>query len=76
MCYTNNYLGHMAYEKFILIKEYGTDNLHKLELSLKKLKESRLKLNIEKYFFRQTEMECLGFWVTSNGVKPINKKNI
>ena len=47
-----------------------------LELSLKKLKESRLKLNIEKYFFRQTEMECLGFWVTSNGVKPINKKNI
>ena len=26
------------------------------------------------YFFGPTEMEYLGFWVTHNGVKPINKK--
>ena len=40
---------------------------------LNKLKEKGLKCNIENYFFGQTEMEYLGFWVTHNGAKSINK---
>ena len=39
---------------------------------LNKLKEKGIKCNIEKSFFGQTEMEYLGFWVTRDGVKPIN----
>ena len=41
---------------------------------LNKLKEKGLKCIIEKYFFEQTEMKYLGFWVTRIDVKPINKK--
>ena len=41
---------------------------------MNKLKVKGLKYNIEKSFFRQTEIEFLGFWVTRDGVKPINKK--
>ena len=38
------------------------------------MNEKGLKFNIEEYLFVQTEMEYLGLWVTSNGVKPINRK--
>ena len=36
--------------------------------------EKQLKCNIEGYLFGETEMEYFGFWITQNGVKPINKK--
>ena len=55
-------------------KGYWTDHLQKLELNLSKLKEKKLKRNIEKSFFGKTEMEYLGFWVTHDGVKIIDKK--
>ena len=58
----------------ILTKGYWTDNVDKFELTINKLKEIGLKFNIEKSFFRHTEMEYLGFWVTRNDVKPINRK--
>ena len=41
---------------------------------LNKLKGKVLKCNIEKSFLGKTEMEYLGFWVTCDGVKPINRK--
>ena len=41
---------------------------------LNKLKEKGLERNIEESFFRKIEMEYLGFWVTHDGVKPMNKK--
>ena len=41
---------------------------------INKLKVKGLKCNIEKSFFGKTEMEYLGFWVTSDGVKPITRK--
>ena len=41
---------------------------------LDKLKGKGLKCSIETSFFGQTEIEYLGFWVTRNGIKPINKK--
>ena len=47
--------------------------MYKLELTLNKLKGEGFKCNIEKSLFGQTEMEYLGFWVTCDGVKPVNK---
>ena len=41
---------------------------------LNKMKVKGLKCNIEKPFFGNTKMEYLGFWVTHNGIKPINRK--
>ena len=54
----------------ILTKEDCIYHVQKTELTINKLKEKVLKFNIEKYFFGQTEMEYLGFWVTHDGVKP------
>ena len=39
---------------------------------LNKLKGKGFKCNIQKSFFEKTEMKYLGFWVTHDGVKPIN----
>ena len=58
----------------ILTKGYWIDNEKKLELILNNLKGKWLKFNIEKSLFGHIKMEYLGFWVTRNGVKPINKK--
>ena len=38
------------------------------------MKGKGLKCNIEKSLFGQTKMEYLGFWVTRDGIKPINRK--
>ena len=61
------------YDLLILTKGYWTHHVHKLELTLNKLKESGLKCNIEKYFFGQTKIEYLGLWVACDGVKPTDK---
>ena len=37
------------------------------------MKGTFFKYNIEKYFFRQTEMEYLGFWVTCKSTETVNK---
>ena len=58
----------------VLTKGYWKDHVQKLESILNKLKEKLLKCNIEKLFFGQTETEYLDFWVTHDGVKPINGK--
>ena len=57
----------------ILTKGYWTYHIHKLELTLNKLKEKVLKCNIEKSFFGRTKMEYLGLWVTRDIVEPINR---
>ena len=64
------------YEILISTKGDYTDHVHKLEFTLNKLKEKRLKCSIEKSFFGKTEMEYLGFWVTRDRVKPIDKNII
>ena len=61
-------------ELLILTKGYWTYHLQNLELTQNKLKGKGIKCNIEKSLFGQTEMECLVFWVTHNGVKYKNKK--
>ena len=59
-----------------LTKGHWKNHVQKLELNLNKLKGKGLKCNIEKYFFGQTEMEYLVFWVTHDGLKPIDKNTI
>ena len=61
-------------EILILPKRYCTYHLHYLELTRNKLKGKGIKCNIEKSLFGQTNMECLVFWVTRNGVKFMNKR--
>ena len=61
-------------EVLILTRGDWKDNVHKLEWTLNKLKDKGIKCNIEMFFFVQIKMEYLGFWVTRNGIKPINKK--
>ena len=62
------------YGILILTELDWTDNVQNLELTLNKPKEKGLKCNSEKYFFRQTKIEYLGFWVTHDGIKSINIK--
>ena len=61
-------------ELLILAKGYWKDHVHNLELTLNKLKEKVLKCNIENSFSGQTKIEYLGFWVTRDDVKLIDKK--
>ena len=67
------YIHAYTYDLLVLTKEGWIDHVQKSELNLNKLKEKLLKCNIERSFFRKTEMGYLGFWVTCDGVKPNNK---
>ena len=58
----------------VLTKVHCVDHVQKLELTLSKLKGKYLKCNIEKYFFGQTKTEHLGFWVSHDGVKPMDNR--
>ncbi len=40
------------------------DHLEKLERVLARLQEAGLKINANKLFFAQTELEYLGYWIT------------
>ena len=50
------------------------EHLLHLEQVLTHLSEAGLKVNAVKSFFGRTELEYLGYWITQNGVKPLNKK--
>ena len=50
------------------------DQLGKFELTLQNLKDNEIKCYVEKSFFGHTNMEYLGFWVTQNEIRPMNKK--
>ena len=68
--FIRSYIDHLL----ILTKVEWTYHIQKLELTLNKVKVKGLKCNIEKSFFGQIKMEYLVFWVTSYGVKSINRK--
>ena len=65
-----------AYIDDLLITSKGdrSDHFNKLQWVLQKLKDNRLKWNMNKSFSEQTQMEYLGFWVKRNGICPVNKK--
>ena len=60
----------------LLILSNGSyeDHLEKLEQVLGKLKVTGLKINIHKSAFCRQECEYLGYWITHNGIKPLEKK--
>ena len=58
----------------VLTKRNWKYQVQKLETTLNKLKGIGLKYDIEELFFGQTRMEYYGFWVTRDGVKPIDKE--
>jgi hypothetical protein len=41
---------------------------------LSQFNASSLKTNASKSFFARTQLECLGYWITRDGVKSLNKK--
>eukprot|EP00957_Ditylum_brightwellii_P118650 9050479-Ditylum_brightwellii.AAC.1 len=44
------------------------------EEHLEKLEKSGLKVNMNKSFFSQQELENLGYWITQLGIMPLAKK--
>ena len=50
------------------------DHLSKLDEVLKRMREAGLKVNANKSFFCQTQLEYLGYWITREGIQPLPKK--
>ena len=50
------------------------DHLEKLKLILERWKQSGLKVNASKSTFCTDKIEYLGYWITREGVKPLEKK--
>ena len=65
-----------AYLDDILVISKGgwKEHLEHLEKTLQRLAEAGLKVNANKSFFGREETEYLGYWVSKNGVRPLNKK--
>ena len=68
--------GAMAYIADLLVITKGTyeEHLEKLDRVLKKLKKTGLKVNMNKSFFAQQELEYVGYWITQNGIMTLAKK--
>jgi hypothetical protein len=50
------------------------DHLFKLDEVLRRIRQAGLKTNAKKSFFARSELECLGRWVTCEGIQPTPKK--
>ena len=46
------------------------DHLTKLDKVLERIEKSGLKVNANKSFFAQPELEYLGYWITREGMMP------
>jgi len=57
-----------------LTKGGWTDHLDKLKMVLQHILDVGLKINAKKSFFRQTELEYLGFWINRDGICPLTEK--
>jgi len=51
-----------------------TDHLNKLEAIFERLLEAGLKVNAKKSFFGKDSLEYLGYWVTRDGIQPLETK--
>ena len=54
----------------VITKGDLNDHLEKLDVVLNKLKRAGLKINANKSFFCQHELEYLGYWLTRDSIKP------
>ena len=50
------------------------DHLNKLDQILERLKDAGLKVNAKKSFFGKDSLEYLGYWVTREGIRPLEAK--
>ena len=50
------------------------DHLHQLQVVLRRLRRAGLKVNAEKSSFFAPEIEYLGYMLTKDGIKPVQKK--
>ena len=50
------------------------DHLAKLDQVLQRVQKAGLKINAKKSFFCQPELEYLGYWITREGIMPVQKK--
>ncbi|MGH7955113.1 MAG: RNase H-like domain-containing protein, partial [Gloeomargaritales cyanobacterium] len=58
----------------VITKASFEDHLLKLRLVLQRLSDAGLRVNVSKSNFCQTEIECLGFWITQQGIQPLPNK--
>ena len=65
-----------AYIDDLLVISTGDfyQHIEHLDEVLTRLQASGLKVNASKSFFGRTQLEYLGYWITREGVKPLNKK--
>lgn len=71
------YIGKICYvyiDDIIVFGQSEEQTLENIELIFRKLDEANLKVNIEKTHFMQTEVEFLGYIVSSDGIKTDPKK--
>ena len=65
-----------AYIDDLLIITQGKfrEHLEQLEQVLERLSKAGLKVNMSKNKLARTELEYLRYWITRQGIKPLNKK--
>ena len=65
-----------AYIDDLLVLSIGTfeDHLEKVEVVLTRLLEAGFKVNISKSDLARTELDYQDYWITRDGIKPLNKK--
>ena len=65
-----------AYLDDLLVLSKGSfaEHLVHLEEVLNRLAASGLKVNASKSFFCREQLEYLGYWITRDGIQPLNKK--
>ena len=64
-------------DDILLLQRHGEteeDHLKKMETVLKRLNDIGFRANLRTLFFIQTEVEYLGFLLTTDGIKPQPKK--
>ena len=64
-------------DDILIIQKEGKsedDHLQKVEEVLKRLEDKGFRANLRKSFFMQQEVEYLGYLLTSDGIKPQQKK--
>ena len=66
----------MVYIDDLLLTTKGIyeEHLEQLDKVLKKSEEVRLKVNMNKSFFAQQELEYLGYWITQSDIMSLAKK--
>ena len=61
-------------DDILVLRKDNDDHLQTLDIALSRLEEAGLKLNRSKCSFLLPSVEYLGYWITTDGLQPTNKK--